>query len=238
MTTDTLYNSKQSINIIEVDLKHSEVSFDLAHADSTLIPTSVFAQNHQAFAAINGSFFDMRKGGSVVFMQEGGKVKTNEPQKGYVDNAALCIDENGALYIKERPCNGWALMEDVVDVLASGPYLIENHRIQLFKVDKFNRNRHPRSAIGLTLDQKVLLITVDGRSSQAHGMSIPELAAYLHGLGCYVAINLDGGGSTTLWVKNEFSNGVVNYPSDNRKYDHDGERPVANCILLKEASDK
>jgi exopolysaccharide biosynthesis protein len=45
------------------------------------------------------------------------------------------------------------------------------------------------------------------------------------------AINLDGGGSTTLWVNNEI--GVVNFPTDNKKWDHEGQRKVANVLLLK-----
>lgn len=48
-------------------------------------------------------------------------------------------------------------------------------------------------------------------------------------LGCTEAINLDGGGSSTMYIK-EF--GVVNYPSDNGLHDHEGERPVSNAILL------
>jgi exopolysaccharide biosynthesis protein len=44
---------------------------------------------------------------------------------------------------------------------------------------------------------------------------------------------MDGGGSTTMWVKNQPDNGVVNYPSDNKKWDHYGERKVANVILVR-----
>ena len=47
------------------------------------------------------------------------------------------------------------------------------------------------------------------------------------------AINLDGGGSTTLWITNYKDNGVVNFPTDNKKWDHEGERKVANVVLLK-----
>jgi exopolysaccharide biosynthesis protein len=48
-------------------------------------------------------------------------------------------------------------------------------------------------------------------------------------LGCTEAINLDGGGSSTMYIKD---NGVVNYPSDNNRHDHEGQRPVSNAILL------
>jgi exopolysaccharide biosynthesis protein len=49
-------------------------------------------------------------------------------------------------------------------------------------------------------------------------------------LGCVSAINFDGGGSSALWVKGE---GIVNYPTDNRKWDHEGERKVANILYVK-----
>jgi len=46
-------------------------------------------------------------------------------------------------------------------------------------------------------------------------------------------INMDGGGSTTLWISNQPGNGVVNYPTDNKKWDHEGERKVANVVIVK-----
>jgi exopolysaccharide biosynthesis protein len=55
-------------------------------------------------------------------------------------------------------------------------------------------------------------------------MSLPEVQSFLQDLGCIDAINLDGGGSTTLWINGK---GVVNFPSDST-----GERPVANAILI------
>ena len=65
---------------------------------------------------------------------------------------------------------------------------------------------------------------------QLAGMSLFELGVFLRSLKCQQAINLDGGGSTTMWIK---SQGVVNYPSDNQRFDHSGERKVANVIVIK-----
>jgi exopolysaccharide biosynthesis protein len=48
-------------------------------------------------------------------------------------------------------------------------------------------------------------------------------------LGCEYALNLDGGGSSTAWVAGK---GIVNYPSDNKKWDHQGERSVATALLF------
>ncbi|MCR5821837.1 MAG: phosphodiester glycosidase family protein, partial [Bacteroidales bacterium] len=61
-------------------------------------------------------------------------------------------------------------------------------------------------------------------------LTLPELELVMKWLGCREAINLDGGGSTTMYVRE--AGGVVNYPSDNRRYDHEGQRPVANAIII------
>ncbi|MBI4324024.1 MAG: phosphodiester glycosidase family protein [Chloroflexi bacterium] len=82
--------------------------------------------------------------------------------------------------------------------------------------------RHPRSAIGWN-DRYLFFLVVDGRQKDLSlGMTFPELASYLAFLGCREAVNLDGGGSSTLWVGGR----VVNSPSDGR------ERPVANALIL------
>ncbi len=82
--------------------------------------------------------------------------------------------------------------------------------------------RHPRTAVGFS-DTHIFLVAVDGRQSMLSvGMSMPELAELMLELGATEAINLDGGGSTTMWVAGQ----VVNSPSDGR------ERSVANALVL------
>ena len=98
---------------------------------------------------------------------------------------------------------------------------------------EFNKVRHPRSAMGVRPDGTVIMLTVDGRSSNSFGLSMAELMKVMKWLGCTDAINLDGGGSTTLWAKEYGENGVINHPSDNKKWDHEGQRKVANVIYIK-----
>ena len=89
---------------------------------------------------------------------------------------------------------------------------------------------HPRTAMGLTADSKVVLLIVDGRhEGRAYGVTFPELAQLCLALGCRDAFNLDGGGSSTLFIRGR---GVVNYPCDNRKFDHAGSRRVDDAILF------
>ena len=78
----------------------------------------------------------------------------------------------------------------------------------------------------------LLFITADGNTSVAAGMSIREFAILFAAFNCESAFNLDGGDSSTMWIKEKPFNGIVNYPSDNKKFDHHGERAVANALVI------
>ncbi len=75
------------------------------------------------------------------------------------------------------------------------------------------RDRHPRTAMGLTEDRETfILVVVDGRDSpDSLGMYGSELATLMFDLGAWEAFNLDGGGSTAMWLEGA---GYVNQPSD------------------------
>lgn len=90
---------------------------------------------------------------------------------------------------------------------------------------RFSTARHPRSAIALSRDStRLLLVVVDGRRPWSVGMSLAELGDALLALGAGEAMNLDGGGSSALWV----DGGIVNYPSDPT-----GERTVGNALVVR-----
>ena len=84
--------------------------------------------------------------------------------------------------------------------------------------------RHPRSAIGTSDGGRIIwLIAVDGRQAASVGMTFAELAALMRELGVEEGLNLDGGGSTALWV----AGAIRNHPSDPT-----GERSVGNVLLV------
>ena len=85
--------------------------------------------------------------------------------------------------------------------------------------------------MGYTQDGWLYFIVVDGRfPGRGEGMNIEELTVLSEALGLYEALNLDGGGSSTLWTRDE---GVVNHPYDNQVFDHAGERVVPNVVIVK-----
>ena len=93
--------------------------------------------------------------------------------------------------------------------------------------DKHQRTLHPRTAVALTENNHLIFFCVDGRI-KSKGMSARQLTRFLaKWFNPKYALNLDGGGSTTMCVKGEgdASTHVVNYPcSENSNYDHTGER--------------
>lgn len=122
------------------------------------------------------------------------------------------------------------LQDRIVELIGGTPRLIRDGVVsvewQTEKIlESFCTDRHPRTAIGIAQDSSRLYwLTVDGRQpGYSVGMSLYELAAYLREWKIYQAVNLDGGGSTTMVVRGQ----VVNSPSD-----AGGERAVANAIMV------
>ena len=99
----------------------------------------------------------------------------------------------------------------------------ENQEIEGI-AEAFLQTRHPRSVVAVNQDaSKLWLLVIDGRQASSLGMNFPEMADYLIKLGAWNAVNLDGGGSSTMI----FNQQVVNSPSDPT-----GERSVTNVLML------
>ncbi|MEP6703729.1 MAG: phosphodiester glycosidase family protein [Acidobacteriota bacterium] len=124
--------------------------------------------------------------------------------------------------------NCFAFTKDV-DITNGVPQLIKNGKIDITwqqeKASKsFAEMRHPRTAVAKFRDGKFLMVTVDGRQPGISvGMTLQELAEYILSLGATDAMNLDGGGSTTMFLDGK----VLNTPSDK-----EGERKVSDAVLV------
>ncbi|HEX2640527.1 MAG TPA: phosphodiester glycosidase family protein [Pyrinomonadaceae bacterium] len=114
------------------------------------------------------------------------------------------------------------------DIVGGVPQLVRNGKVSVtWELEKTSRSfvdtRHPRTAVAKLKDGKFLMVAVDGRSESSGGIGLFDLAAYLIELGAVDAMNLDGGGSTTMYLDGK----VVNHPSDK-----EGERSVSDAIIV------
>jgi exopolysaccharide biosynthesis protein len=255
-----LFGANQNINLIIISPNTKGIRLVVGYSDS-LETTSQQALKYHALAGINGSFFKMR-GADPDDHPELNQVPKREPSKldynrsgTYLrkDNhliapnkiiakqtvrrrhqqGVIALSDSGIVILKADTLNfDWENNIRSRDVMTSGPLLLLNGQNSPIPADAFSEKRHPRTAVGKLTDGSILLLVVDGRTEESAGMSLIELQHTMRWLGCVAAMNLDGGGSSTMYIKGERENGVVNYPSDNKKFDHSGEREVANTLLI------
>lgn len=239
-----LYNANQSINYVETRLRNRQVRWALVSADQPgeakrrLLPTSQLAREAGALVGLNGTFFDTKQAGSVDMMKINGyvldttRVKPTDRRAEH-QQAAITIEGRKISIVKGDEQGNWDRALRAPNVMVTGPLLLWKGQVNPLKKSAFNDNRHPRTCLCITQDKRLILLTADGRAPQAQGLSLTELTHLMQTLGCHDAINLDGGGSTTLWIQNQPDGGVVNYPCDNKQFDHFGERPVSNALIIK-----
>ena len=132
------------------------------------------------------------------------------------------------------------------NLFSSNAMLVENHRksdLAAYSRKFTSSAREPRTVLAVTADRKLLLMTVDGRwSDKAAGMSYTELQNVLQAyFNPSYAINMDGGGSTGMYIKGKGRNStdVVNYPCEgNSDYKVYGgttkERPLITYFAIRE----
>lgn len=148
------------------------------------------------------------------------------PSNGYVISGpksvlyALLSKKDVELSVKTVP--EW---KGVKHIISGGPYLVKDGKVYVdMTAQKLQAigGRNPRSAIGYTADNNIILVAVDGREGSSIGMTLMELANFMQSIGCVGAINLDGGGSTVMYVNGR----VVNNPQTT------GGIPLSNAIVL------
>lgn len=115
---------------------------------------------------------------------------------------------------------------DVEDALGGGPALVSNGEVNVATTEEVFFGTaipytHPRTAAGITADGTLLLLLVDGRQRQSRGVRLEELAAIMVGIGAEEALNLDGGGSSSLVVNGK----LLNNPAGRR-----AEREVMTAL--------
>ena len=203
----------------------------LVHAEGEQADsTSALCLGCDAFAGINGSYFNMQELTPVTFVKDDGFVISGTEGR-MMERAGGAVVLNPE-EIRIDACDTTDTFEKDWEVLVAGPILLDDGQVYPNDpAESFNSTRHPRSLIGKDAAGGVWLVVVDGRfPGEAEGMSIAELTQLSQRLGLSEALNLDGGGSATLWVLPE---GVLNHPCDNRQFDHEGQRVVPNAIVVR-----
>jgi exopolysaccharide biosynthesis protein len=201
---------------------------------TTLMSTSAVAQRERFDLAVNGDFFQAKKNeGGIALpgyranqwaLVEGPAVTDGKVwSKSLKPRPALIVRQGGKVGIEQVSVPE----ADLQQVISGMPMLVAKGKA----LKNENQARHPRTAVGVDeKGTKLIILVVDGRNpGMSEGMTLTELAEEFVRLGCYSAINLDGGGSTSMVMREPSADNwkILNRPSDGR------ERPVANVLGVK-----
>ena len=230
---DTL---SQNLNVLLVNTRKRQVA--LSYNPSRNMKLSSQVEKSGALGAVNGGFFNIKEGGSVTYIRTAGKILDTDTARRWSRNSnmtgSFLVDATGKVLIDSARTNSWYdTHPEYSEVLVTGPLLLKGEGKSALPATSLVTVRHPRTAIGKTGKNKIILLTLDGRTNEARGLTLHELTDLMISLGCCDAVNLDGGGSTTMWIQGKPFNGVVNMPCDNKKFDHEGERAVSDIIVIR-----
>lgn len=194
----------QSVNVVYV---HRSVTRNLRVSPGNRGRATVgsWAREIGADVAINGNWYAPWDGPAV----SGGQVYAGSDH-GYT--ALFGVTVEGDVVVEHHRAINGEVDQRIIDGVSGHPTLVHRgRRTTDFGTDPTFLNRHPRTAIGLDATGDILiLVTVDGRSTRARGMTGDETARLMERLGAHDGLMLDGGGSTTMWIAGR---GVVNRPS-------------------------
>lgn len=168
----------QNINILIINLHKRDLS--LSYNPKKNIIVSKQAEIAGALAAVNAGFFNIRDGGSASYIRTGGLTVDTDTVKKWTRNAnmtgSVLIDKNGHVIIDRAKTNSWYNSHpEYPEVLVTGPLLISEKIKTQLPATPLVINKHPRTSIGKRGNHKIILVTLDGRTDQAIGMTLGEL---------------------------------------------------------------
>ncbi|MPN23593.1 hypothetical protein SDC9_170985 [bioreactor metagenome] len=188
------------------------------------------SEDHMVWAGFNADFYNMSTGIPRGPVHRNGLVVKANFDSGDRGIFAL-TNKKKALVATRNEYPEIAKKLKLQEVVGGGPSLLSEGNV-LVQTDQ---TVEPRTCVGISADStQVYVLAVDGRNfSYSTGMQLEELATVLKALGATTGINLDGGGSTTFFVRNtpHFSDNrftVRNWPTDNGGK----ERAVANGVVI------
>lgn len=189
--------------------------------------------------AVVGGFFTRPHGAPLGEVRTRGVLRRHVPFDGEWAAVRACVHVQGSTVNIARRDELPAAPRG--DLLQAGPLLVRDGRAIYDRANDpegfsagahqfdsdITAERHPRAAIGVT-GQRLIVAVCEGRSRHDAGLTLEELAALMAGLGCDRALNLDGGGSTTLIAGGR----LLNHPRRAHGEPEPGGRPVSTAICL------
>lgn len=211
------------IHALVVDLTVPGVRLESTQSSQRKRTPSSFAKLIGAQAAINGDFFSYTDY-STSGLAAGGGVPWSDT-KDTTSSGTVAFDKDATRIEISKPSLTVPFDKTWMWGVVSGhPQIVIDGVAQPTGTSSFCTTRHPRTMVGISKDNKTFyMAVVDGRSTASVGMTCGEMGTLMKGLGAYTALNLDGGGSSAMYVAGI---GIVNTPSDG------SERVVGNHLAL------
>ncbi len=182
-----------------------------------------YIENYDPIVGTNGDFYNMSTG-----VPSGALVMSGVEYHGAGSENFFAILKDGTPII--GTASEYAQYEgEIQEAIGGGAYLVKNGAINVGSSSTYYNNRASRTCVGITADNKVIMVVIDGRQEPfSCGAASQEMAQIMYEAGCVTAINLDGGGSTTFVAKEEGADeiSVVNSPSDGF------ERSVSSGLMI------
>lgn len=207
------------MNVVEINPKEYSASLVRAR-DSGIEAVSSLAKRNDADVAINGGFFKLEPNGTI---KPSGTLVISGIVFGIKNKTqALAVIHDGKLTIRLANPKEYLRKNPGISMVSGIPLLVNNGKVVSIlskRTSGFYAKPHARTAIGIKSNGIITLVTVEHL-----GMTLVELARFLEKQGCHYALNLDGGGSSVLWMKeNERKERLIG----------NNMRSVADAIVFK-----
>ena len=246
LTDPALLNPAGPVAVQALRLDARLVSLEIARGERAESPAetveAIARRRPGAVAAVNGGFFSLETGKPTDFLKIAGEVlsPSHRPRGavGILERGGITtlLLDRVAVFTHEAVPQYTPILATSPRDWAEAPYAVGGAGLLMLNgraltdwakegiATGFDTQRHPRTIVGIDAQRRIWLVTIDGRNPfHSLGMTFAELQGLGRRLGLSSMLNLDGGGSTTMWVDGQ----IVNRPSD-----RGGPRKVSDAILV------
>jgi hypothetical protein len=210
-------------HVLSIDLTLPGTQFVVSPPKYIGYKTREFAQEMEAQAAVNGGFWKLVTHDPLGLVVSAGRRwpdAADDDKHGF-----LAFTKDGEAWISPPEERKHPSSEEAYMAISGFPMIVRDGEIGRTRGCGYICMVGPRTAVGLDeTGETITFVVVDGRQKKSGGTDLTNLAQYMIDQGIHEALNLDGGGSSTLYLANR--GGVVNTPSEGR------ERAVLNNIAI------